>query len=127
MGSGIYIPLSSLCEDDSSSLCLHGNTFRVSGEHFVNGAPGAMSPVEMGGASTDSGVFTFFDGEIWEVLVRVLDGCEINGHYWVLIASATDLAHRVLVDFGDTETPYTIDEGMGPALIDTKALSCRAF
>ena len=259
IGSGIYLGaetdrLSSLCEDDPSSLCLHGDTFRASGTYVVNGEPGAMSPVEMGGASTDSGLFTFFDGENWEVLVKVLngcemnghwwvfsaaatdvsyelsikaadglskvyrstggapsraqadvgafrcedvpepesppeaadilevgaahdlrhadvtasfilqdaeraasavssgdyqaadsglftffdssnwevlvkvlDGCELNGHYWVLIASATDLAHRVLVDFGGVEASYAIDEGLGPAVIDTKALNCGAF
>lgn len=77
--------------------------------------------------AADSGLFTFFDPSNWEVLVKVLDGCEMNGHYWVLIASATDLAHRVLVDFGDAEAPYAIDEGLGPALIDTTALSCEAF
>ena len=88
IGSGIYLGaetdrLSSLCEDDPSSLCLHGDTFRASGTYVVNGEPGAMSPVEMGGASTDSGLFTFFDGENWEVLVKVLNGCEMNGHWWV--------------------------------------------
>jgi hypothetical protein len=56
--------------------------------------------------SEDSGVFWFFDPDNVEVFAKVLDGCAINGHYWVFAAGLTDLEARLrLTDSitGDTQ------------------------
>ena len=45
----------------------------------------------------DSAVFYFFDPNNAEVLVKVLNGCGVNQHWWVYSAPATDLAYRVTV------------------------------
>ena len=45
----------------------------------------------------DSAVFYFFNPDNAEVLVKVLNGCAINGHWWVYSAPATDLRYRVAV------------------------------
>ena len=45
----------------------------------------------------DSAVFYFFNPDNAEVLVKVLNGCAINGHWWVYSAPATDLRYRVTV------------------------------
>ena len=42
--------------------------------------------------STASGLLYFFDRDNVEVLVKVLDGCAINGHRWVFVAPVTTLA-----------------------------------
>ncbi len=42
-------------------------------------------------ASSQSGLLWFFDRENAEVLVKVLDGCSINGYRWVYVAPVTDL------------------------------------
>ena len=47
--------------------------------------------------STDSALFYFFDRSNWELMVKVLDGCAINGHYWVFAAASTDVAFQVTV------------------------------
>ncbi len=47
--------------------------------------------------SDNSGLFYFFDPNNWEVLVKVLDGCAINHHYWVLAAATTDVGYRLEV------------------------------
>ena len=76
-----------------------------------------------------SGLFYFFDPENWEVLLKVLDGCGLNGHYWVLAASATDLGLDLRVE--DTATGrfkrYATEPGRpAPAIVDTEALACAA-
>ena len=41
-------------------------------------------------------------GENWEVLIKVLDGCSLNGHVWVFGASTTNLGY--LIHVTDTVT-----------------------
>jgi len=47
--------------------------------------------------SDDSAVFYFFEPSNAEVLVKVLNGCEINQNWWVFSAPATDVVYRVTV------------------------------
>ena len=47
---------------------------------------------------SDSGaVFSFFDQDNPELLLKVVDGCWLNGHYWVFGSAATDLRYSVSV------------------------------
>ena len=76
--------------------------------------------------TNDSGLFRFFNPQNWEVLIKVLDGCGINGRMWVLGASTTDLGYRILVT--DTVTgesrSYSNEPGRpAPAIVDTEAFS----
>lgn len=48
-------------------------------------------------ASSESGLLWFFNRDNAEVLVKVLDGCHLNGHRWVYVAPATDLAFNLYV------------------------------
>jgi len=41
--------------------------------------------------SDETGLFWFFDNRNVEVTVKILDGRAVNGHFWVFIASMTDL------------------------------------
>ena len=45
-----------------------------------------------------SGLLYFFDRDNVEVLVKVLDGCGVNGHRWVFVAPVTDLAFRLRIE-----------------------------
>ncbi len=51
--------------------------------------------------SRSSALLHFFDRENAEVLVKVLDGCNVNGHRWVFAAAATDLAFQLVVTAPD--------------------------
>ena len=42
-------------------------------------------------------LFRFFDADNWEILIKVLDGCAVNGHHWVYGASTTDLGYEIRV------------------------------
>lgn len=47
--------------------------------------------------SGESGLLGFFNRTNAEVLIKVLNGCQVNGHRWVFAAPATDLAYNLYV------------------------------
>ncbi|HVR28201.1 MAG TPA: trypsin-like serine protease, partial [Thermoanaerobaculia bacterium] len=51
---------------------------------------------------TSGGIFWFFNQENPEVLLKVLDGCEVNGHYWVFWSAGTNV--RLVVTVTDRRT-----------------------
>ena len=61
----------------------------------AGGSTGSGRVVHAG--TNDSGMFTFFDRDNWEVLIKVLDGCSANGHVWVFGGSTTDLGYVIRV------------------------------
>jgi hypothetical protein len=78
--------------------------------------------------SANSGLFWFFSPDNWEVLVKVLDGCAINGHYWVLAAATTDVGYEIEVGEPGGGPPKTYTNPVGrpsPAQIDLAAFPCR--
>lgn len=82
----------------------------------------------------DSAVFFFFNPDNAEVLVKVLNGCAINQHWWVYSAPATDLAYRVTVwPSGQRGSRWTAVRGVPletpgftavVAITDAKAFGC---
>ncbi len=48
--------------------------------------------------STHSGLLYFFNRDNVEILIKVLDGCGVNGHRWVFVAPVTDLAFNLQVE-----------------------------
>ena len=45
----------------------------------------------------DSGLFTFLSDDEWQALIRVVNGCRINDHFWVFAAAATDVEYELSV------------------------------
>jgi hypothetical protein len=79
--------------------------------------------------SRDSGLFAFFDLANWEVLVKVLDGCAINGHYWLYVAGATDTGYTVRVREPATGRNREYENPLGtfsPLATDTTSFPCDA-
>ena len=82
----------------------------------------------------DSAVFYFFNPDNAEVLVKVLNGCGVNQHWWVYSAPATDLRYRVSVwPRGSKGTRWTAANPIPSssdgftwvsAITDTKAFGC---
>lgn len=111
------------CAPDAETLCLQDERYRVTVER--RGAGGAAGNGQVVPAGTnDSGLFRFFDADNWEILVKVLDGCEFNGHAWVFAAASTNLGYAIRV--ADTATgaakKYGNEPGApAPAVVDTEA------
>lgn len=111
------------CEADAGTLCLQDSRFAVEVDwRRADGTGDAGVVVHEG--TNDSGLFRFFDGNNWEVLVKVLDGCSSNGHVWVYSASATNLGYtiRVTDTVSGTVREYRNEAGVPAAAVtDTSA------
>ncbi len=111
------------CVGGASTRCLRDSRFAVEVEWTgPGGAAGAARVVHAG--TNDSALFSFFDRANWEVLAKVLDGCAVNGSFWVFAASTTDLEFTIRVT--DTATgvsrAYSNEAGAAaPAVTDTEA------
>ena len=76
--------------------------------------------------SDDSALFWFFEADNWEVMVKVLDGCAINAHFWVFAAATTDVEYELTVTdrFTATEKSYFNSLGnQAAAITDTVAFA----
>ena len=113
------------CRFDEETICLQDSRFEVKANWWS--ADGDSGPGRVVYAGTnDSGLFRFFDPLNWEILIKVLDGCGINGRMWVLGASTTDLGYRILVTdtVTDESRSYVNEPGQpAPAIVDTEAFS----
>jgi streptogramin lyase len=87
------------CEPDATTMCLNAGRFRVTAEWRSLTASGTGTSVPL---TSDSGYFWFFDVANIEVVVKALNGCGVNGHYWVFAAGLTDV--EVTLRVIDTQT-----------------------
>ena len=74
----------------------------------------------------DSGLFYFFEPDNIEMLVKVLDGCAINGSFWVFYAATTDVGFELTVEdlVAGTSRVYTNPVGLPAApVLDTEAFA----
>jgi len=113
------------CVPDATTLCLDGRRFEVTvGWRDFAGATG--SGVVSPGGEDYWGVFWFFSPMNAEVLVKVLDGCDFNDHFWVFAAAATDVEYSLTVTDTSTGISQTYGNELGtaaPAVVDTSAFA----
>ncbi len=122
------IPPIDTCVSGNLGLCMQKDQFAAD---VVVRPPGELASYGAGvlGGSADTGLFWFFDPNNWEVMLKVLDGCAINGHYWVLLSAVTDVAFDVTIYDLETGRTKEISNRQGQAAeatIDTSAFPCGA-
>jgi hypothetical protein len=84
-----------VCRPDHDTLCLGADRrFQVEAEWSTASAAGAGLPV---GLTNDTGYFWFFGPDNVELVVKVLDGCALNGKYWVFAGGLTDVGVKLRV------------------------------
>jgi hypothetical protein len=113
------------CDPDDFSLCLAQNRFRVTTGYLTRDAAG---PGEGTSLTNDTGYFWFFNSANVELLVKVLDGCALNGHFWVFAGGLTNVS----VEIGVTDTMTgerklyrsPLNSAFAP-LQDTVAFACQ--
>ena len=90
------------CVSTPQSLCLQDGRFEVTmtwnTETDTDKAVGRRETL-------DSGLFWFFRPSNIEALVKVLDGCAVNDHYWVFLAATTNVGYQLTVT--DTQEKET--------------------
>jgi hypothetical protein len=108
------------CPADGVTLCL-GDRFRVQvswTDH--DGNTGVGHPVHL---ALDTGAFWFFGSENLELMIKVLDGRAVNGHFWVFYGALSDVRYTITVT--DTATgatkSYTNPAGQLASRADTEA------
>lgn len=111
------------CQANETTLCLNQGRFEVRVQWTKRDAttgPGQVLPF----GSDDSGLLYFFNPTNWEMLIKVLDGCPVNGHFWVFFAAVTNVQFEVTVTDSQTGTikRYTNPQGQSAdAVTDTSA------
>ncbi|MFL6196871.1 MAG: hypothetical protein ACJ75H_21990 [Thermoanaerobaculia bacterium] len=89
------------CTSTATALCL-GEGARFTAEVTWT-APGLGSGQGQAMPLTaDAGLFWFFDNANVELVVKVLDGRLVNGHFWVFFGSLSNVAYTLTVT--DTQT-----------------------
>ncbi len=84
---------------DSRFLCLgEDNRFQVAVD-WEDFAGNSGFGRRVGGTlrTTEAGFFYFFEPDNWEALIKVLDGCDVNGHFWVFAAATTNVGYTITV------------------------------
>ena len=67
-----------------------------------------------------------FAPESWELLVKVLDGCAVNGRHWVFAAATTNVHYVLTVTDTSTGRSRRYENPSGvtsPAITDTETFS----
>ena len=116
------------CVTDDATLCLNRGRFKVQ-VTWRAGETSADARVVPGGTD-DSGLLSFFQADVWEILIKVLDGCGLNDRFWVFAAATTDLQYTMTVTDAWTGRSSTYFNNAGtasPAITDTDAFeTCSA-
>jgi hypothetical protein len=89
------------CTPTAHTLCLNDHRFAVTASYtsVPQGLPVQATAVPL---TADTGYFWFFDPANVELVVKVLDGCAVNGHAWVFAGGLTNV--NVLLQVIDTRT-----------------------
>lgn len=107
--------------EDTAQLGLQDGRFQASVHWSIphGGSSGAGHARRL---ARNSGAFWFFSPDNLEVTVKVLDGRAINGHWWVFIASMTDLPLEIRIDkAGGAFKTYVQTAGANRNFIDISA------
>ena len=118
-----------VCNATETSLCLGGSRFQVTGEWTdFEGNEGVAHavPDDFDGLG-NYGTFWFFTPDNPEMVVKVIDGCSLNGHSWVFLSPASTVRYDIVVRDVRTgqQKTYSNPAGNVPTLIaDTSAFAC---
>jgi hypothetical protein len=123
------------CTPGSQTLCIDDqpgdHRFQITssfattqgGGRSGNGGAIGLAPVNV----TEGGLFWFFNAANPEMLIKVLDGCALNNHFWVFYAAVTNVSFQVTVKdtkTGHTATYHNPDLTAAAPIQDTSALPC---
>ena len=87
------------CEADNETLCLGSGHFSVRASWETADRSGEARAWPL---TADTGLYWFFEPSNLEMVIKVLDGCAMNGHRWVFAGGLTDV--RVTMTVSDSET-----------------------
>lgn len=104
------------CMPSDTTLCLHDGRFAVSvvwRDFAGQSGPGRVTPAR----SRESGLFYFFSPDNWELQVKVLDGCALNGRFWVYAAASTDVGYTLRIEDLERGTAAVYENPLGTVAV----------
>jgi hypothetical protein len=107
----------------ASLVCLNDGRFAVDVRWYTAEASGHGTPVDV---TADSATYSLFGTGNVELVVKVLDGCAVNGHHWVFMAGLTDVMVLVTVTEVATATAWSYSNPLGqpfPPIQDISAFA----
>ena len=114
----------STCDGDSATLCLRDGRFQATLLWESADDSGAGQPVTL---TDETGTFWFFEPDNVEAVVKVLDACDLNGHFWVFAAGITDVATDLQVLDVETSASRSYTNILGTPFVpvlDVEAFEC---
>jgi hypothetical protein len=113
------------CHPGPTVACLQGR-FEV--KVYYDATPGGGSgPANVALAGRPTAELTFLDPESTELIVKVIDGCTLNSHWWIFAGGLTDAGVSLKVTDRLTRTVKVYQSPKGEAfqsIGDTSAFSC---
>jgi hypothetical protein len=99
-------PAAAACTADDGTLCLGASSrFKVIASYDAGGGNAGASHAV--GLTSDTGYLWFFAAANVEAIVKVVDGCGLNGNYWVFAGGLTNVAVTITVTDTTTNTTKT--------------------
>jgi hypothetical protein len=116
-----YLGATAACTAGPPTLCLNGGRVQVRvGWQTRGGREGVGQAVPL---TTDTGYYWFFSDANAELVIKVLDGRPVNGHFWVFYGALSDVEYTITVT--DTQTglfrTYANPQGSIASVGDTNA------
>ena len=113
------------CARDKTHLCLNGGRFQVEVAWQAPGfGSGSGHPVPLTG---DTGAFWFFSNSNLELVVKVLDGRGVNGHFWVYAGALSDVDYILTAFQGIRDEDVAAGSEREPGEGETRRLIREAF
>ena len=117
---GVTAPPPGSCST-ATTLCLQASHFTVSvAWATTDGRTGSGQAVVI---TDDTGYFWFFDPGNVELVVKVLDGRAVNGHFWVFYGALSNVRYSITVNDTShgTYRSYDNPQGSMASFADTSA------
>ncbi len=109
----------------SDQACIDGGRFDVFVWFWNKGLWNRAERLTTADLGQYGAVFYFFGPENPELLIKVINGCRINRHWWVYGSAATDLNYQVKVrERGGRTVSYHRDASL-PLITDPSAIPCN--
>jgi hypothetical protein len=113
------------CTATATTLCLDNTGYKVSATFKT--PDGTTGPAQAVGLTDDTGYFWFFSSDNVEVVLKVIDGCALNGNVWVFAGGLTNVQVTITVVqvFGGAMRQYVnpLNTAFLP-IQDTSAFPC---
>jgi hypothetical protein len=90
-------PANLACTPAPTAVCLNRGRFKVSVKYDARQTGNGQGSGKVLLESRDATKFWFFDPSNVELLVKVLDGCALNGKFWVFSAGLTNVGVELTV------------------------------